>query len=88
MRGWQVGVMARVVCPLAGVRGPTSRNSFCPARPSNLAAHALPSLPPAAAHYLLPSLQPRAERVASLVLIGNASHRIRAVGLTLGLHPI
>jgi len=90
-RGWQLGVLGAVVCPLAGFAG---------AYLAQLALH-LPadqfaqlmlfaSLPPAALNYLLAErYNQEPERVASLVLIGNAFAIVFVpLGLTLGLHPL
>jgi predicted permease len=90
-RGWQLGVLGAVVCPLAG---------FAAAYLAQLALR-LPaeefaelmlfaSLPPAALNYLLAErYNQEPERVASLVLIGNAFAIVFVpLGLTLGLHPV
>ena len=90
-RGWQLGVLGAAVCPLAGFAG---------AYLAQLALH-LPaeqfaqlmlfaSLPPAALNYLLAErYNQEPERVASLVLIGNAFAIVFVpLGLTLGLHPL
>ncbi len=90
-RGWQLGVLGAVVCPLAGFAG---------AYLAQLALH-LPadqfaqlmlfaSLPPAALNYLLAErYNQEPGRVASLVLIGNAFAIVFVpVGLALGLHPV
>ena len=90
-RGWQLGVLGAVVCPLA---------RFAGAYLAQLALH-LPadqfaqlmlfaSLPPAALNYLLAErYNQEPERVASLVLIGNAFAIVFVpLALTLGLHPL
>jgi malate permease and related proteins len=90
-RGWQVGVLGAVVCPLAGFAG-AYLAQFILRLPSEQFAQLMlfASLPPAALNYLLAerySQEP--ERVASLVLIGNAFAIVFVpLGLTLGLHPI
>ena len=90
-RGWQLGVLGAVVCPLAG---------FAAAYVAQLALHLsadqfaqlmlFASLPPAALNYLLAErYDQEPERVASLVLIGNAFAIVFVpLGLTLGLHSV
>jgi len=90
-RGWQVGVLGAVVCPVAGFAG-AYLAQFVLRLPSDQFAQLMlfASLPPAALNYLLAerySQEP--ERVASLVLIGNAFAIVFVpLGLTLGLHPV
>ena len=90
-RGWQVGVLGAGVCPVAGMAGATLAQLLLHLSPEQFAQLMLfASLPPAALNYLLAerySQEP--ERVASLVLIGNAFAIVFVpLGLTLGLHPI
>ena len=90
-RGWQVGVLGAVVCPLAGFAG-AYLAQFILRLPSEEFAQLMlfASLPPAALNYLLAErYQQEPERVASLVLIGNAFAIVFVpLGLTLGLYPI
>jgi predicted permease len=89
--GWQVGVLGAVVCPVAGMAG-AYLAQFILRLPSEQFAQLMlfASLPPAALNYLLAErYQQEPERVASLVLIGNAFAIVFVpLGLTLGLHPI
>ena len=90
-RGWQVGVLGAGVCPVAGMAGAYLAQLLLHLSPEQFAQLMLfASLPPAALNYLLAerySQEP--ERVASLVLIGNAFAIVFVpLGLTLGLHPI
>jgi predicted permease len=90
-RGWQVGVLGAVVCPVAGMAGAYLAQIALHLPPEQFAQLMLfASLPPAALNYLLAErYQQEAERVASLVLIGNAFAIVFVpLGLTLGLHPI
>ncbi len=90
-RGWQTGVLGAVVCPVAGMAGAYLAQIALHLPAEQFAQLMLfASLPPAALNYLLAerySQEP--ERVASLVLIGNAFAILFVpLGLTLGLHPI
>ncbi|HUL93681.1 MAG TPA: AEC family transporter [Burkholderiales bacterium] len=90
-RGWQLGVLGAVVCPIAGFAGAYLAQLVLRLPADQFAQLMLfASLPPAALNYLLAerySQEP--ERVASLVLIGNAFAIVFVpVGLTLGLHPL
>ncbi len=90
-RGWQVGVLGAVVCPAAGMAGAALAQLFLHLPPEQFAQLMLfASLPPAALNYLLAErYQQEPERVASIVLIGNAFAIVFVpLGLTLGLHPI
>jgi predicted permease len=90
-RGWQVGVLGAVVCPVAGMAGAYLAQVLLRLPPEQFAQLMLfASLPPAALNYLLAErYQQEPERVASLVLIGNAFAIVFVpLGLTLGLHPI
>jgi len=90
-RGWQVGVLGAVVCPAAGIAGAYLAQVLLHLPPEQFAQLMLfASLPPAALNYLLAErYQQEPERVASLVLIGNAFAIVFVpLGLTLGLHPI
>jgi predicted permease len=90
-RGWQVGVLGAVVCPVAGMAGAYLAQIALHLPPEQFAQLMLfASLPPAALNYLLAErYQQEPERVASLVLIGNAFAIVFVpLGLTLGLHPI
>jgi predicted permease len=86
-----LGVLGAFVCPLAGMAGAYLAQFFLRLSPEQFAQLMLfASLPPAALNYLLAerySQEP--ERVASLVLIGNAFAIVFVpLGLTLGLHPV
>jgi malate permease and related proteins len=90
-RGWQLGVLGAVVCPLAGVAGAYVAQFVLRLPPEPFAQLMLfASLPPAALNYLLAErYNQEPERVASLVLIGNAFAIVFVpLGLTLGLHPV
>jgi len=90
-RGWQVGVLGAVVCPVAGMVGAVLAQLLLRLPPEQFAQLMLfASLPPAALNYLLAErYQQEPERVASLVLIGNAFAIVFVpLGLTLGLYPI
>jgi predicted permease len=90
-RGWRLGVLGAVVCPVAGMAG-AYLAQFLLRLPSEQFAQLMlfASLPPAALNYLLAErYQQEPERVASLVLIGNAFAIVFVpLGLTLGLHPV
>jgi predicted permease len=90
-RDWRLGVIGAVVCPVAGFAGAYLAQlafRFSPDQFAQLMLFA--SLPPAALNYLLAErYDQEPERVASLVLIGNAFSIVFVpLGLTLGLHPI
>jgi predicted permease len=90
-RGWQLGVLGAVVCPVAGMAGAYLAQLVLRLAPEQFAQLMLfASLPPAALNYLLSErYQQEPERVASLVLIGNAFAIVFVpLGLTLGLHPV
>ncbi len=90
-RGWQVGVLGAVVCPVAGMAGAYLAQLVLRLPSEQFAQLMLfASLPPAALNYLLAErYQQEPGRVASLVLIGNAFSIVFVpLGLTLGLHPI
>ncbi len=90
-RGWQLGVLGAVVCPVAGMAGAYLAQFVLRLAPEQFAQLMLfASLPPAALNYLLAErYQQEPERVASLVLIGNAFAIVFVpLGLTLGLHPV
>jgi malate permease and related proteins len=90
-RGWQLGVLGAVVCPLAGMAGAYVAQFALRLPPEPFAQLMLfASLPPAALNYLLAErYNQEPERVASLVLIGNAFAIVFVpLGLTLGLHPV
>ena len=90
-RGWELGVLGAVVCPLSGIAGAYLAQFVLRLPPEQFAQLMLfASLPPAALNYLLAErYQQEPERVASLVLIGNAFAIVFVpLGLTLGLHPI
>jgi hypothetical protein len=89
--GWQLGVLGAVVCPLTGFAGAYLAQWLLRLPAEQFAQLMLfASLPPAVLNYLLAerySQEP--ERVASLVLIGNAFAVVFVpLGLTLGLHPV
>jgi len=90
-RGWQLGVLGAVVCPLAGFAG-AYLAQFALHLPEEEFAQLMlfASLPPAALNYLLAErYNQEPDRVASLVLIGNAFAIVFVpLGLTLGLHPV
>jgi len=90
-RGWELGVLGAVVCPLSGIAGAYLAQFVLRLPPEQFAQLVLfASLPPAALNYLLAErYQQEPERVASLVLIGNAFAIVFVpLGLTLGLHPV
>jgi predicted permease len=90
-RGWQLGVLGAVVCPVAGFAGAYLAQLALHLPPDQFAQLMLfASLPPAALNYLLAErYNQEPERVASLVLIGNAFAIVFVpLGLTLGLHPL
>ncbi len=90
-RGWQLGVLGAVVCPLAGFAAAYLAQSALRLPAAEFAQLMLfASLPPAALNYLLAErYNQEPERVASLVLIGNAFAIVFVpLGLTLGLHPV
>jgi malate permease and related proteins len=90
-RGWQLGVLGAVVGPTAGFAGAYLAQWVFRFPPDQFAQLMLfASLPPAALNYLLAErYDQEPERVASLVLIGNAFAIVFVpLGLTLGLHPI
>lgn len=90
-RGWQLGVLGAVVCPVAGMAGAYLAQFVLRLPPEQFAQLMLfASLPPAVLNYLLAErYQQEPERVASLVLIGNAFAIVFVpLGLTLGLHPV
>jgi malate permease and related proteins len=90
-RGWQLGVLGAVVCPLAGMAGAYLAQFALRLPPEQFAQLMLfASLPPAALNYLLAErYEQEPERVASLVLIGNAFAIVFVpLGLTLGLPPV
>ncbi|HTP97135.1 MAG TPA: AEC family transporter [Burkholderiales bacterium] len=90
-RGWQLGVLGAVVCPLAGIAAAYAAQVALRLEPDKFAELMLfASLPPAALNYLLAErFRQEPERVASLVLIGNAFAIVFVpLGLTLGLHPL
>ncbi len=89
--GWELGVLGAVVCPLSGIAGAYLAQFVLRLPPEQFAQLMLfASLPPAALNYLLAErYQQEPERVASLVLIGNAFAIVFVpLGLTLGLHPV
>ena len=90
-QGWQLGVLGAVVCPLAGFAGAYLAQLGLHIPADQFAQLMLfASLPPAALNYLLAErYDQEPERVASLVLIGNAFAIVFVpLGLTLGLHPL
>jgi predicted permease len=90
-RGWQLGVLGAVVCPVSGFAGAYLAQVLFH-YPSDQFAQLMlfASLPPAVLNYLLAErYNQEPERVASLVLIGNAFAIVFVpLGLTLGLHPV
>src|SRR5215813_5614184 len=90
-RGWQVGVLGAVVCPVTGFAG-AYLAQWALHLPADQFAQLMlfGSLPPAVLNYLLAErYNQEPERVASLVLIGNAFALVFVpLGLTLGLHPV
>ncbi len=90
-RGWRLGVLGAVVCPVGGFAGAYLAQSVVHLPAEQFAQLMLfASLPPAALNYLLAErYDQEPERVASLVLIGNAFAIVFVpLGLTLGLHPL
>jgi len=90
-RGWRLGVLGAVVCPAGGFAGAYLAQSVLHLPAEQFAQLMLfASLPPAALNYLLAErYDQEPERVASLVLIGNAFAIVFVpLGLTLGLHPL
>jgi predicted permease len=90
-RGWQLGVLGAVVCPLGGFAGAYLAQLALHLSGDQFAQLMLfGSLPPAALNYLLAErYNQEPDRVASLVLIGNAFAIVFVpLGLTLGLHPV
>jgi len=90
-QGWQLGVLGAVVGPVAGFAGAYLAQLLFRFPAEQFAQLMLfASLPPAALNYLLAErYNQEPERVASLVLIGNAFAIVFVpIGLTLGLHPI
>jgi predicted permease len=90
-RGWQIGVLGAVVCPAAGFAGAYLAQWLLRLPAEEFAQLMLfASLPPAVLNYLLAErYNQEPERVASLVLIGNAFAIVFVpLGLTLGLHPV
>jgi predicted permease len=89
--GWQLGVLGAAVCPLAGFAG-AYLAQFALHLPADQFAQLMlfASLPPAALNYLLAErYNQEPERVASLVLIGNAFAIVFVpLGLALGVHPV
>src|SRR4029077_8375273 len=73
-RGWHLGVAGAFICPLAGMASAYGAQVFLHSPPQKFAPlMLLASLPPAALNYLLAErYRQEPERVASLVLIGNA----------------
>jgi predicted permease len=90
-RGWQLGVLGAVVGPVTGFAGAYLAQILFRYPAEQFAQLMLfASLPPAALNYLLAErYDQEPERVASLVLIGNAFAIVFVpLGLTLGLHPV
>jgi predicted permease len=90
-RGWQLGVLGAAVCPVAGMAAAYLAQIVLRLPAEQFAQLMLfASLPPAVLNYLLAErYQQEPERVASLVLIGNAFAIVFVpLGLTLGLRPI
>ena len=90
-RGWQLGVLGAVICPVAGFAGAYLAQVLFHFPAEQFAQLMLfASLPPAALNSLLAErYNQEPERVASLVLIGNAFAIVFVpLGLTLGLHPV
>jgi hypothetical protein len=90
-RGWQLGVLGAVVSPLSGFAGAYLAQLVLHIPADQFAQLMLfASLPPAVLNYLLAERYGQEpERVASLVLIGNAFAIVFVpLGLTLGLHPL
>jgi predicted permease len=90
-RDLRLGVAGAVLCPVAGFAGAYLAQILFRFPAEQFAQLMLfASLPPAALNYLLAErYNQEPERVASLVLIGNAFAIVFVpLGLTLGLHPI
>ena len=90
-RGWQLGVLGAVVCPVSGFAGAYLAQFLFHYSPDQFAQLMLfASLPPAVLNYLLAErYEQEPDKVASLVLIGNAFAIVFVpLGLTLGLHPV
>lgn len=90
-RGWQLGVLGAAVCPLSGIAGAYLAQLALRFPPEQFAQLMLfACLPPAALNYLLAErYQQEPDKVASLVLIGNAFSIVFVpLGLTLGMHPL
>jgi predicted permease len=89
-RGWQLGVLGAVVCPVSGFAGAYLAQVLFHYSNDQFAQLMLfASLPPAVLNYLLAErYDQEPDKVASLVLIGNAFAIVFVpLGLTLGLHP-
>lgn len=89
-RSWQLGVLGAVVCPASGMAGAYLAQLVLRFSPEQFAQLMLfASLPPAVLNYLLAErYEQEPDKVASLVLIGNAFAIVFVpLGLTLGLHP-
>ena len=90
-RGWQLGVLGAVVCPVSGFAGAYLAQVLFHYSPDQFAQLMLfASLPPAALNYLLAErYNQEPDKVASLVLIGNAFAIVFVpLGLTPGMHPL
>lgn len=86
-KGWQWGVAGAVVCPLGGIAGAYVAQLFLKLPPGQFEQLMLfASLPPAVLNYLLAErYNQEPDKVASLVLIGNAfSILFVPLGLVLG----
>lgn len=89
-RGWQLGVLGAAVCPVAGMAGAYLAQFLLRLPPEQFAQLMLfACLPPAALNYLLAErYNQEPDRVASLVLIGNAFAIVFVpLGLALGVPP-
>jgi len=90
-RGWQLGVLGAVVCPMSGIAGAYLAQWVLHLSTDQFAQLMLfACLPPAALNYLLAErYNQEPDKVASLVLIGNAfAIAFVPLGLTLGMHPV
>jgi len=90
-RGWQLGVLGAAVCPVSGFAGAYLAQVLFHYSPGQFAQLMLfASLPPAVLNYLLAErYEQEPDKVASLVLIGNAFAIVFVpLGLTLGMHPV
>jgi predicted permease len=90
-RGWHLGVLGAVVCPLSGFAGAYLAQVLFHYSAGQFAQLMLfASLPPAVLNYLLAErYEQEPDKVASLVLIGNAfAIVVVPLGLTLGMHPL